>query len=133
MNVGPQLVDRGGDICASGPSRSRMMLLMRIDRWDVGRDGPLSDGALRRKLDVLGCVGDSWRYSAGTIAPGRPDNNERIHAVVSGLIKITVDGASAILTAGDGVYVPSGSSRQLDVVGTSTALCLEGVYHRRPS
>jgi len=47
--------------------------------------------------------------------------------VVSGLLKVTIDRESAILTAGDLVFVPRGVVRRLEVVGPSPARCLEGV------
>ena len=130
MNVDIQHLDRVSDLWAPGPWRARKNLLMRIDRWDAHRDGFLSESALRRKLNVLGYVSISWRYSAGTVAAVQADSEERILAVVSGMVKITIDGESAILSEGDGVYVPRGASRELEVVGTATAFCLEAVYHR---
>ena len=49
-------------------------------------------------------------------------------AVVTGVVKITLDGESAILTAGDIVYVPRGSIRRVEVVGAHTAHCIDAVY-----
>jgi quercetin dioxygenase-like cupin family protein len=40
---------------------------------------------------------------------------------------MTIDGESAILTAGDLVFVPRGAVRRLEVVGASPALCLDGI------
>jgi quercetin dioxygenase-like cupin family protein len=103
-----------------------MMLLMRIERWDPRRDGPLSETALRQKLEERGYEVSARAYPAGTVAAAQADATERIQAVVNGLLKVTIDGESAILTAGDLVYVPRGAVRRLEVVGPSPALCLEG-------
>jgi quercetin dioxygenase-like cupin family protein len=40
---------------------------------------------------------------------------------------VTIDGESAILTAGDLVFLPRGAVRRLEVVGPSPVLCLEGI------
>jgi ethanolamine utilization protein EutQ (cupin superfamily) len=62
------------------------------------------------------------------VSPTYTDANERIEAVVNGLIKVSIDGEAAILTAGDVVYVPRGAVRRVEVVGTNSARCLEAVY-----
>ena len=102
------------------------MLLMRIERWDAHRDGPLSAPALQQKLQARGYQVSTQNYPAGTVASTPADVVERIQAIVSGLVKVTIDGESAILTAGDLVFVPPGAVRRLEVVGPSSALCLEG-------
>lgn len=104
-----------------------MMLLMRIERWDARRDGPLSQTALQQKLEARGYQVSALSYPGGTVAAAPADFGERIQAVVTGLLKVTIDGESAILTAGDLVFVPRGAVRRLEVVGPSPALCLEGV------
>jgi quercetin dioxygenase-like cupin family protein len=104
-----------------------MTLLMRIERWDARRDGPLSETALRHKLDSRGYQVSVRTYPAGTVTAVQPSPDEGIHAVVSGLLKVTIDEESAILSAGDLVLVPRGAVRRLEVVGPSAALCLEGV------
>jgi quercetin dioxygenase-like cupin family protein len=104
-----------------------MMLLMRIERWDARRDGPLSHTALQQKLESRGYQVSVASYPGGTVAAAPADLEERIQSVVAGLLKVTIDGESAILTAGDLVFVPRGAVRRLEVVGPSAALCLEGV------
>jgi glyoxylate utilization-related uncharacterized protein len=104
------------------------MLRMRIDRWDVRRDGPLTEAALEHKLRARGYDPEVRMYPAGAIVAPPPDALERVEAVVSGLIKVTIEGESAILTAGDLVFVPHGAARRLEVVGAAPVHCLEGVF-----
>jgi hypothetical protein len=110
-----------------------MMLLMRIERWDARRDGPLSEAALRQKLEARGYALSVRLYPGGTVAAAPPGADEGIQAVVSGLLKVTIDGESAILTAGDLVFIPRGALRRIEVVGPSSALCLEGEARVSPS
>lgn len=108
--------------------RVSLMLLMRIERWDVRRDGPLTEAALRQKIEGLGYEPAPCSYPPGAVAAAQSEARERLHAVVRGLIKITIDGEAAILAAGDIVYVPLGAVRRVEVVGASAAHCFEAVY-----
>ena len=128
MTVAAVSATRTWALAAAGRLRAGMMLLMRIERWDVRRDGPLSQPALEHKLRALGYEPVLRTYPAGAIAAAQADSRERTDAVVSGLIKVTIDGESAILTAGDIVFVPRGAARRLEVVGTATSYCLEAVF-----
>ena len=105
-----------------------MLTVMRIDRWDPRRDGPVTEAALRDKVQACGYDVSSFAWPAGTIVPAQQQDRERVDAVVTGIVKITLDGESAILTAGDIVYVPRGAVRRVEVVGSSPAQCLDAVY-----
>jgi quercetin dioxygenase-like cupin family protein len=107
-----------------------MAVLMRIERWDPRRDGPLSQAALRRKLEARGYVVSTCTWPPGAIVAAQAQDRDRVDAVVSGLLKVTLDGESAILTAGDMVVVPRGSIRRVEVVGPSAVSCLDAVYQR---
>lgn len=113
---------------AAAKLRAGMMLLMRIDRWDTRHDGALSEAALQQKLQSLGYESSSRIYPAGAVVSAQTDARERIQAVARGLIKVTIDGESAILTAGDVVFVPRSAVRRVEVIGSAAAHCLEAVY-----
>jgi mannose-6-phosphate isomerase-like protein (cupin superfamily) len=87
----------------------------------------VTEGALQGKLTSLGY--DLQRLCR----PSRGYRSARIHpcdradAVLAGLLKITINGESTILTAGDIVFVPGGATRRVEPVGTSPVLCLEAV------
>jgi mannose-6-phosphate isomerase-like protein (cupin superfamily) len=101
------------------------MALTRIERWDVGLDGPLSEAALHRKVAALGFDVAARIYPAGLAAPSPLDSRDALTAVVRGLVKLTVDGEPLLLTAGDIALAPARSERRLEVVGPSTAVCLD--------
>jgi len=105
-----------------------MVTVMRIDRWDPRRDGPVTEAGLRQKVAEHGYEVSTFAWPAGTVVPAQTQRQERVDAVVDGIVKITLDGESAILTAGDIVYVPRGSIRRVEVVGTHTAHCIDAVY-----
>ena len=105
-----------------------MLTVMRIDRWDPRREGPVTETALRHKVESIGYQVSRQAWPAGTVVPPQTQDRERVDAVVTGIVKITLDGESAILTAGDIVYVPRGAVRRVEVVGSATAHCLDAVY-----
>jgi quercetin dioxygenase-like cupin family protein len=105
-----------------------MLTVMRIDRWDPRRDGPITESALRHKVQACGYEVSTFAWPAGTVVPSQAQDRERVDAVVTGIVKITLDGESAILTAGDMVYVPRGAVRRVEVVGSAPAYCLDALY-----
>jgi quercetin dioxygenase-like cupin family protein len=125
--LAPRLAWDGRHWRAAQSRRFPMVVLMRIERWDPRRDGPLSEAALRQKLEARGYQVSICSWPSGAIVAGQAQPRERIDAVTSGLLKVTIDGESAILTAGDMVYVPRGSIRRIEVVGSAPVQCLEGV------
>ncbi len=110
-----------------------MILMMRIERWDPRRDGPLTEASLLQKLASRGYRASARHYAAGTVTTHAADHLQRVDAVLSGLMKITLDGEAAILTAGDLVIVPRGAVRRVEVVGSSPVHCLEAVYDGEPA
>ena len=107
--------------------RSGLTLLMRIDRWDAHHDGVLTERALQQKLKTLGYDPLPRPNTSGAIASARVHRRDRVEAVLAGLLKVSIDGESAILTAGDMVFIPAGAARRVEAVGTSPVHCLEAV------
>ena len=105
-----------------------MLTVLRIDRWDPRREGPFTPDALRRKVQACGYEVCTQAWPAGTVVPAQTQERERVDAVLAGMVRITLDDESAILTAGDIVYVPRGAVRQVEVVGSQTACCLDAVH-----
>jgi quercetin dioxygenase-like cupin family protein len=111
-----------------GRRRFRMMLLMRIERWDVRRDGPLAEATLQQKIEDLGYEVTTRLFPSGAVTGCQSDLRERLLGVARGLVKVTLDGESAILGAGDLVFIPRGSVRRVEAIGTAAAFCFEAAY-----
>ena len=88
----------------------------------------MTEAGLRLKVEACGYQVSTFAWPAGTVVAAQTQDCERVDAVVTGILKITLDGESAILTAGDMVYVPRGAVRRVEVVGSFTAHCLDAVY-----
>lgn len=96
---------------------------MRIERWDVHRDGPLAEGALQHKIERDHRAATLHIYPPASVVAMPADTAERLVALASGLLKITIGDESAILAAGDIVVVPSGRSSRLEALGPATSRC----------
>jgi len=117
-------VTKGSDatICQTGNG-----LRLRVQRWDQHRDGPVTEGALQGKLTSLGYDLLPLIDPHGAIVSARVHPLDRADAVLAGLLKVSIEGESAILTAGDIVFVPAGAVRRVEALGTSPILCVEAV------
>jgi mannose-6-phosphate isomerase-like protein (cupin superfamily) len=104
-----------------------MTLLMRVNRWDARRDGPLTEAAIQQKLESLGYEPLPGSNPTGAIASARVHHRERAEAVIAGLLKVTIDDESVILTAGDIVFVPRCAARRIEPVGSAPVFCIEAV------
>jgi quercetin dioxygenase-like cupin family protein len=98
---------------------------MRVDRWDVRADGAFSEAALLHKVRALGCEPAARAYPAQAIMSPQTDRRPRVHAVVSGLMKVTINNESAILSAGDIVFVPADATPRIEILGPVSATCFE--------
>ena len=100
---------------------------MRVDRWDSQRDGSPSEAALRRTLEERGYTVQRYDYPPGTHFPTHTHGVDKIDAVLAGRFRITVEGQSVVLEAGDCVEVPRGVEHSAEVVGNETVVSLDAV------
>ncbi|HUK87501.1 MAG TPA: cupin domain-containing protein [Terriglobales bacterium] len=100
---------------------------MPIERWNPERDGPLSEAALRHKLEKLGYVVAGYVYPPGTCFPTHTHTVDKMDAVVSGCFRITMGKESVVLEAGDAMAVPRGAAHSAQVVGDEPVVSLDGV------
>ena len=100
---------------------------MRVRHWDASRDGPLSEAAMRRRLEAAGYMVSRYTYAPGTAFPEHTHNVDKIDAVLSGQFRMVVAGHFAILGPGDWVEVPSGVHHTAAVVGDEPVVSLDAV------
>ncbi|HEY8369037.1 MAG TPA: cupin domain-containing protein [Thermodesulfobacteriota bacterium] len=103
---------------------------MQVERWDHEADGPLTEAALRRKLEARGYRVARYDYPPGTRFATHTHDVDKIDAVLAGRFRITMEGRSVVLEAGDLVAVPRGTPHAAEVVGNETVVSLDAV--RRP-
>jgi len=98
-----------------------------VRRWNSAVDGPLSEAALRIKLESLGYHVAKYVYEPGTVFPDHTHGIDKIDAVVSGRFRLVISGHLAMLGPGDWVAVPRGSVHSAAVVGDEPVVSLDAV------
>lgn len=100
---------------------------MEIDHWDTARDGELNEANLRAKLHGLGYGVTRYVYPPGTSFPEHSHREDKIDAVLAGRFRMTMDGRSVVLEAGDCLAVPGGTVHSAEVVGAEAVVSLDAV------
>jgi quercetin dioxygenase-like cupin family protein len=100
---------------------------MRIERWDPGTDGPLTEANLRRRLEARGYAVRRYVYPPGTVFEEHHHAEDKIDAVASSRFRVTLQGRSVVLGAGDAVHVPRGAPHRAEVVGSEPVVSLDAV------
>ena len=98
---------------------------MKVESWDVKRDGPLSEAALRQKLERRSYRVSRYVYSRGTYFPDHSHHVDKIDAVLSGRFRLKVGDEQVILEAGDSLAVPRGVVHSAEVVGNEPVVSLD--------
>jgi quercetin dioxygenase-like cupin family protein len=99
---------------------------MKVDHWRP-EDGPLTEQALKTRLQRLGYSVTRYVYPPGTCFPDHTHEVEKIDAVISGQFRIAMGNDSVILRAGDFVRVPRGAVHSAEVVGDEPVVSLDAV------
>ena len=99
---------------------------MGVQRWNTA-DGPVTEQALKAKLESLGYRIARYVYEPGTIFPDHTHGVDKIDAVVSGRFRLVVGGHLAVLGPGDWVAIPRGSVHNATVIGDEPLVCLDAV------
>ncbi len=98
-----------------------------LERWDEDRDGPLTEDALRKKLEARGYRVARYVYPSGTFFAEHAHPMHKIDAVVSGRFRMTAGGHDVILGPGDCLSVPRGTLHSAEVVGDEPVVSLDAV------
>ena len=98
---------------------------MSVEHWDSAAEGPLSEHALRRKLEVRGYAVARYVYPPGTRFPPHTHGIDKIDAVVSGRFRMTMGEVDAVLEARDCLGVPRGAVHSAEVVGDDPVVSLD--------
>ncbi len=100
---------------------------MPVYAWNSERDGAPTEQALRRKLESMGYRVARYVYPPGTYFPDHTHGVDKIDAVVSGRFRLTLEGESFVLEAGDAIEVPRGAVHSAEVVGDEAVVSLDAV------
>ena len=99
---------------------------MTPQRWNAA-DGPLTEPALRAKLESLGYRVARYVYEPGTVFPDHRHDVDKIDAVLSGRLRLVVRGHMKVLGPGEWIEIPRGTIHNATVVGDDPVISLDAV------
>lgn len=98
---------------------------LRLEHWNLKADGPLNEQALQQKILIWGYETKRGVHPAGTRFPDRNHDTEVMQSVLTGQLKVTIEGQSLLLKHGDCLFIPAGLTYSAEVPGTDPAICFE--------
>ncbi|MBI4005561.1 MAG: cupin domain-containing protein [Gammaproteobacteria bacterium] len=100
---------------------------MKVQKWDSNTDGPLSESALRNKLESIGYHCTRYIYPPRTVFPEHSHEVDKIDAVLSGKFKLSMKDKNVILEAGDYLFVPKGMIHRAEVIGNESVVSIDAI------
>jgi len=100
---------------------------MGARRWNTTLDGPLTEAALRARLEALGYRVARYEYPPGTVFPDHTHGVDKIDAVITGRFRLVISGHMAILGPGDWVQVPRGAVHSATVLGDVPVVAFDAI------
>jgi quercetin dioxygenase-like cupin family protein len=100
---------------------------MAVHRWNAALDGPLTEPALRAKLEGLGYRVARYVYPPGTAFPDHTHGVDKIDAVISGRFRLVVGGHTSVLGPGTWLEVPRGVTHNATVLGDEPVVSLDAI------
>ena len=99
---------------------------MTPQRWNSA-DGPLTEAALRAKLESFGYRVARYVYHPGTVFPDHKHDVDKIDAVLSGRFRLVVRGHMRVLGPGEWLEIPRGTLHNAAVMGDEPVMTLDAV------
>lgn len=113
----------GPDVCVLFESA---IVDLNVTRWNEAADGQISLENVAKKLKSLGYHYTQQVYAAGTVFHEHSHDNHTKDAVVSGRLRVVMQGKEVVLEPGDMLYIPAGIEHNAVVVGADPVVVLEG-------
>ncbi len=98
---------------------------MKVEHWRPDVEGPLSEQAMRRKLEKRGYSVTRYTYAPGTSFPEHSHSIDKIDAVLAGRFRMSMNGQAVILEPGDCLAVPRGTPHTAEVIGDEPVVSLD--------
>lgn len=97
---------------------------VRVEHWQK-EWGPLSEAAMRRRLEAEGYSVSRYVYSPGTQFPEHTHGVDKKDTVLRGRLKIGAEGKEVVLEPGDMIEIPAGTVHTAEVVGNEAVTSLD--------
>jgi quercetin dioxygenase-like cupin family protein len=100
---------------------------VQVRRWNGAADGPVTEAALRTRLEALGYAVARHVHPPGTRFPDHAHDADKIDAVVSGRFRLVIGGHTCELGPGDWVEVPRARRHNATVIGDQAVVSLDAI------
>jgi len=97
---------------------------VRVEHWDAAW-GPLSEAAMRKRLEAEGYRVSRYVYPPGTYFPEHTHSVAKKDTVLRGRLRIGAEGHEFVLSAGDMIEIPAGTRHTAEVVGEDAVVSLD--------
>lgn len=97
---------------------------LRVEHWHQAW-GPLSEAAMRKRLEAEGFSVSRYIYTPGTCFSEHTHTVDKKDTVLRGRLRIGADGCELVLKAGDMIEIPAGMRHTAEVVGEEAVVSLD--------
>ncbi len=97
---------------------------VRVEHWRK-EWGPLSEAAMRQRLEAEGYSVSRYVYPPGTHFPEHTHGADKEDAVLRGRLKIGAEGKEIVLGPGDMIEISAGTLHTAEVVGDEAVTSLD--------
>lgn len=97
---------------------------VHVEHWDAAW-GPLSEAAMRKRLEAEGYSVSHYTYPPGTYFSEHSHAVDKKDTVLRGRLKIGTEGREVVLEAGDMIEIPAGTVHTAEVVGEVAVVSLD--------
>jgi len=97
---------------------------VRVEHWEAAW-GPLSEAAMRKRLEAEGYCVSRYTYPPGTYFSEHTHEVDKKDTVLRGRLKIGAEDRKFVLEPGDMVEIPAGTVHTAEVVGEEAVVSLD--------
>ena len=97
---------------------------VRVEHWQAAW-GPLSEAAMRKRLEAEGYSVSRYTYPPGTYFSEHTHAVDKKDTVLRGRLKIGAEGREFVLEPGDMIEIPAGTVHTAEVVGQEAVVSLD--------
>jgi quercetin dioxygenase-like cupin family protein len=102
---------------------------VKVEHWQT-QWGPLSEAAMRKRLEAEGYSVSRYTYPPGTYFSAHTHAVDKKDTVLRGRLKISADGREVMLEPGDIIEIPAGTVHTAEVVGSDAVVSLDATKGR---
>ena len=104
-------------------------MAVRVEHWRE-EWGPLSEAAMRKRLEAEGYSVSRYTYPPGTYFSAHTHEVGKKDTVLRGRLKIGAEGKEVVLEPGDMIEIPAGTAHTAEVIGADAVVSLDATRAR---